>query len=129
MKKIRYLKHDEVLDIYRENIQRFGGFGAVRDNNALLSCIVNPHRMFSGRDLYPSIEEKVAILVFSLIKNHPFVDGNKRTAFTVGRVFLRLNSYDFESNEEYYQVIKKVARSEMSQEDFFDWVKVSVKPL
>lgn len=124
--KIRYLSYNEVIDVYREQIKKFGGFGAVRDNNALLSVIANPHREFAGRDLYPTIASKAAILVYSLIKNHPFVDGNKRTAFTCGRVFLRLNGYDFEPLEQYYNIILKIAKSEVKQDDVFNWFELSV---
>ncbi|MFA4887973.1 MAG: type II toxin-antitoxin system death-on-curing family toxin [Candidatus Omnitrophota bacterium] len=124
--KIRYLGYNEVLDIYREQINKFGGFGAVRDNNALLSVIVNPQREFAGRELYPTIASKAAIVVYSLIKNHPFVDGNKRTAFIWGRTFLRLNGYDVGALQKYYEIIVKIAKDEVKQEDVFEWFEVSV---
>ncbi|OGX41837.1 MAG: hypothetical protein A3F87_01220 [Omnitrophica WOR_2 bacterium RIFCSPLOWO2_12_FULL_51_24] len=127
--KIRYLTYNEVLDIYREQINKFGGFGAIRDNNALLSVIVNPQREFAGRDLYPTIASKSAILVYSMIKNHPFKDGNKRAAFVCGRVFLRLNGYDVESLEKYNGLILKIAKSEATQEDVFDWFEISIDTL
>ncbi len=127
--KIRYLGYNEVLDIYREQIAKFGGFGAVRDNNALLSAIANPQRQFAGRDLYPTMASKAAIVVYSLIKNHPFVDGNKRTAFIWGRTFLRLNGYDVESVQKYYEIVVKISKDEVTQEDVFDWFEVSVDTL
>jgi len=123
---IRYLGYNEVLDIYREQINLYGGFGAIRDNNALLSAIANPQRQFAGRDLYPSLASKVGIVIFSLIKNHPFVDGNKRTAFIWGRVFLRLNGYDVESVEKYYEMIVKISKGETKQEDLFEWFEISI---
>ena len=126
---IRYLAYNEVLDIYREQTSRHGGFCAVRDNNALLSVIVNPQREFGGAELYPTIASKAAILVYSMNKNHPFVEGNKRTAFVCGRVFLRLNGYDVPDLEDYYNVVRKIARNEISQEDVFDWFELSVKSL
>jgi death-on-curing protein len=127
--KIRYLGYNEVLDIYREQIGKFGGFGAVRDNNALLSVIANPQREFAGRDLYPTMASKTAIIVYSLIKNHPFVDGNKRTAFIWGRTFLRLNGCDVESIQKYYEIVVKISKDEVTQEDVFDWFEVSVDTL
>ena len=126
---IRYLAYNEVLDIYREQISKHGGFCAVRDNNALLSVIVNPQREFAGTELYPTIASKAAILVYSMNKNHPFVEGNKRTAFVCGRVFLRVNGYDVSDFEDYYNIIRKIARDEISQDDVFDWFELSVKPL
>lgn len=127
--KVRYLSYNEVLDVYREQISRFGGFCAIRDNNALLSVIANPQRQFAGRDLYPKIASKAAILVFSMIKNHPFVEGNKRTAFVCGRMLLRLNGHDVSSIEEYDRIIWKIAKSEATLEDVSDWFKVSIVPI
>ena len=127
--KINYLTYNQFLDVYREQINRFGGFGAVRDNNALLAIIANPQRQFGGIDLYPSLASKAAILVYSIIKSHPFVDGNKRTAFMIGRLFLRLNGYDVKSKKEYYELILKIAKSEAKQEDVFDWFKLSIDNL
>jgi death-on-curing protein len=115
-----------VLEIYRDEIARYGGLCAVRDNNALLSCIVNPQRDFAGRDLYPTLASKAAILVYSMIKNHPFSDGNKRTAFVCGRVFLRMNGYDITSLENYYELILKIADSSVKQEDVFNWFNASI---
>lgn len=127
--KIRYLGYNEVLDVYREQINKFGGFGAVRDNNALLSVIANPQREFAGKELYPTVASKAAIVVYSLIKNHPFIDGNKRTAFIWGRTFLRLNGYDVETLSKYYDMVVKIAKDEVKQEDAFEWFEVSVVPL
>ena len=127
--KINYLGYNEVLEIYRRQIETHGGFGAIRDNNALLSVIANPQRQFASQDLYPTIAEKAAIIVYSLIKNHPFIDGNKRTAFVWGRVFLKLNGHDIDSLSGYNDIIFKIARDEIKQEDVFDWFKVSIDTL
>ncbi len=127
--KIRYLGYNEVLEIYREQISKFGGYGAVRDNNALLSVVANPQRQFAGQDLYPTIDSKAAILVYSMIRNHPFMDGNKRVAFVCGRAFLRLNGHDVESLEGYCDLILKIARSQATQEDVCDWFKLSVSAI
>ena len=126
---IKYLAYNDVLEIYREQISKHGGFCAIRDNNALLAVIVNPQREFGGAELYPTIASKAAILVYSMNKNHPFVEGDKRTAFVCGRVFLRLNGYDVSDLEDYYSTIRKIARNEVSQEDVFDWFKLTVKRL
>lgn len=126
---IRYLNYNEIIEIYQEGIEKFGGFGAIRDNDALLSVVANPHRVFAGNDLYQTLEEKVGILVFSLLKNHPFIDGNKRTAFIAGRVFLQLNGYDVDSVLGYETLILKIARSEATKDDVFDWLRSSIKTL
>lgn len=126
---IKNLAYDEVLDIYRSHIEQFGGYCAIRDNNALLAVIANPQRQFGGRDLYPTLSSKAAILVFSMIKNHPFVDGNKRTAFICGRVFLRLNGFDVNSIEAYYNLILKIAEGSATKEDVAEWFEISIDTL
>jgi len=124
--KTRHITYNEVIDIYREQVERFGGYCAIRDNNALLAVIANPQRQFAGRDLYPSLASKAAILVYSLIKNHPFVDGNKRTAFVCGRMLLRLNGHDVCSLDDYYRIILKIAQSEANKDDVTDWLEISI---
>ncbi len=127
--KIRYLGYNEVLEIYREQINKFGGYCAIRDNNALLSIIANPQRQFAGVDLYPSIAKKAAIFVYTMVKSHPFADGNKRTAFVCGRMILRYNGYDIGSPEKYYDLILKIAKNEATKEDIFEWFEFSATSL
>jgi len=123
--KINYLSYNQILDIYRDQINRYGGFGAIRDNNALLSVIANPQRQFAGKDLYPTVKTKAAIFVYSMLKNHPFTDGNKRTAYVCGRMLLRLNRYDVKVLSEYYNLIVAIAKSEASKEDVDEWFQIS----
>jgi len=125
--KIRYLIYNEILDLYKEQISKFGGLCAIRDNNALLSIIANPRREFAGRELYPTISSKSAILVFSIIKNHPFMDGNKRTAYICGRLFLRLNGYDLTCDHICLKdLILNIATSKASLDDVKDWFEVNI---
>ncbi len=124
--KIRCLTYNEILDIYREHSAKFGTFQAIRDNNNLLSVIANPQRQFAGKDLYPDIPSKAGILVFSMIQNHPFVDGNKRAAFISGRVFLRMNGYDVNSLENYYKIIVKIGSGKVNKDDLIEWLKISM---
>ena len=79
---------------------------------------------FRGEDLYPTVAEKAAILSFSLARNHPFVDGNKRTAHAAMEVFLVLNSYEIEASvDEQERVFLSLAAGEVKREEFTDWVK------
>ena len=75
---MRFLSLSEVFDLHRRLIDQTGGAFGVRDLGALESALAQPRMTFSGQDLYPSLAEKAAALCFSLIQNHPFVDGNKR---------------------------------------------------
>jgi len=84
----------DVLLIHTKMIILFGGRDGVRDYFLLDSAIERPKATFGGSDLYPDIFGKAAALIQSLILNHPFDDGNKRTAITVCALFLHLNRYE-----------------------------------
>lgn len=125
--KFRYLTYNEILDLYKEQISKFGGLCAIRDNNALLSIVANPRREFAGHELYPTISSKSAILVYSIIKNHPFMDGNKRTAYICGRLFLRLNGYDLTCEHvRLKDLILNIATNKACLDDVKDWFEVNI---
>jgi death-on-curing protein len=79
---MRYLELDEVLRIHERMIVQYGGSLGGINQNGLESALAAPQQTTFGEDLYPDISAKAAILFYLLIKNHPFIDGNKRTAFT-----------------------------------------------
>ena len=91
MTDARHLEIDEVLAIHEEMIGTFGGRMPIHDFTLLHSAISRPRATFGGRDLYPTILEKATALISSLILNHPFEDGNKRTAITACARFLFTN--------------------------------------
>jgi death-on-curing protein len=70
---------EDILNLHQFSIQKYGGSDGLRDSGLLESAIARPFQSFGGEDLYPSIFEKAAALGESLIINHPFIDGNKRT--------------------------------------------------
>jgi len=80
---MRYLTVGEVLEIYSRVMSQSGGEVGIRDLGTLESAVAQPHMTFNGEELYPTIVEKASALGFSLIQNHPFVDGNKRTGHAV----------------------------------------------
>lgn len=96
---MKYLSSSEVLFIHSAVIEETGGSHGIRDLGLMESALAQPRQSFGGNDLYPTIENKAAALFCSLIKNHPFVDGNKRTAVTVMGVFLGLNGYKLEVDQ------------------------------
>ena len=101
----------------------------VRDLNALESALAQPRMTFGGQELYPTIVEKAATLGFSFIKNHPFVDGNKRTGHAVMETFLVLNGYEIKASvDEQEQVILQVAAGEMAREAFTEWLGKHIVP-
>ena len=89
----------------------------------LESALAQPRQTFGGTELYPTLVEKATALCFSLIKNHPFVDGNKRVGHAAMEVFLVLNGYEIKASlEEQEQVILDVAAGKMSREAFTEWL-------
>lgn len=89
------LSLEQILLIHENQIDRYGGNHSLRDIALLESAVYRSQATFGGVDLYPSIFEKAGALVHSLLLNHPFVDGNKRTAVASVLVFLELNNYSF----------------------------------
>ena len=88
---MRFLTLIEVLELHRRILAQSGGALGVRDLNLLESAIAQPRVTFAGEDLYPSLLEKAAALGFSIVMNHPFIDGNKRTGHAAMETFLVLN--------------------------------------
>lgn len=94
---------------------------------ALDSALAQPRMTFSGEDLYPTIAEKAAALGFSLIRNHPFVDGNKRTGHAAMEVFLILNGYEIDASvDEQEQVILQLAAGESDRKAFIAWLRAHI---
>jgi death-on-curing protein len=101
-----------------------GGLAGIRDPGALDAALAQPRMTFAGGELYPTMVEKAAALGFSLISNHPFVDGNKRAAHAAMETFLVLNGFEIEASvEEQEQVIFQVASGEMERELLTEWLR------
>ena len=88
---VSFLTLDEVLAIHAHQIDRYGGSPGVRDVGLLESALAMPRATFSGQELHSTLYEKGAAYLFHLVKNHPFIDGNKRVGLAVCLVFLALN--------------------------------------
>ena len=124
---MRYLTLNEVLFLYRRVIRESGGAAGIRDLGLLESALAQPRQTFGGVELYPSTAEKAAALGFSLIKNHPFIDGNKRIGHAAMEVFLVLNGYEIQATvDEQEQIILDVAAGRMNRESFARWVAAHV---
>src|SRR3990170_7055743 len=120
---MRYLTVSEVLEIYSRVMQQSGGLVGIRDLGALESAVAQPRMTFSGTELYPTLIEKASALGYSLIQNHPFVDGNKRTGHAALEVFLFLNGHEIKASiDEQYEIVLKVAAGEIKREVFTTWL-------
>lgn len=87
----RFLSPDEVVMINQRLIKDFGGVHGVRDKGLLESAVYSPRATFDGNDLYSTIYEMAAAYAYHIIKDHPFVDGNKRTGLMIAVLFLEYN--------------------------------------
>lgn len=118
MQTPKFLEIADVLDIHQILIEQLGGMSGVRDEGLLESALSQPKASFFGELLHPTIHEQAAAILYHLAKNHPFLDGNKRTAYGAMETFLRLNGYNLAlSNEEIYNMVIQVAQGEMSKEE------------
>ena len=98
---MRYLTPEQVLFIHARLLAETGGEHGIRDLGLLSSAVSRPQAVFDGNELYPDIHAKAAALLESLINNHPFVDGNKRTGIAAAAMFLKINDYSLTaSNQE-----------------------------
>lgn len=126
---MRYLTLREILEIYQRVMEQSGGLVGIRDVGALESAIAQPRMTFGGAELYPTVVEKAASLGFSLIQNHPFVDGNKRTAHAAMETFLVLNGYEIRATvDEQESVILQVASGGMNRDEFIRWLNAHIEP-
>lgn len=120
----------QVLFVHDEQVTKYGGLMGVRDWNMFESACLQPYASFGGRDLYSTIYLKTAAFIRSMIKDHPFLDGNKRTAITVGQIMLELNACKFIGKRlETYNLLLKVANQNLSVDEIADWLKKHTKKI
>jgi len=114
----------DVLRFHELSIQKFGGAQGIRDEGYLQSAIERPFSTFAGEGLYPTPYEKAAAILESILKNHPFVDGNKRTALIACDAMLRLHKLIFTlSQAEAYDFVINVATSQINFEGAVEFLK------
>lgn len=97
---MKYLSVADVIFIHDDMIAKYGGSPGIRDMGLLESAVHRSRASFGGQDLYPTVFEKTAALFHSILLNHPFFDGNKRTAITSAAFFLENNGYTFKASVE-----------------------------
>ena len=127
---IRFLSETIVLAIHDDQVRLYGGVHGVRDETRLDSALHMPQAQFGGEFLHPTIFHMAAAYGFHLCQNHPFIDGNKRTAGMVMFTFLRLNGLEPVASElDYYQTMMAVAKGEMNKEQLAAWLQTVVLSL
>jgi len=121
---MRYLTVEQVLFLHARLIEETGGSHGIRDVGLLQSAVARPRATFEGEDLYPDVFSKAAALMHSLINNHPFVEGNKRTGSAAAVLFLRANGWSFEaSNAELEGFALQVARGVLDVLQAAGWLR------
>ena len=123
-----YLTIDQVVEIHDEAIREFGGIHGLRSQDLLESSVLQPQQSAFSEDAYPTLASKAAAYAYFICLNHPFLDGNKRTAVDTMLAFLYLNACQIsEPDDALENVIVAVAAKDMSKEDFFLWVEMAIE--
>ena len=126
---MKYLYPKQILYLYEHIIQHSGGTIGLRDEGLLESAVYRPQASFGGQDLYPDVSSKSAALGHSIISNHPFVDGNKRTGFEAMRMMLRMNGYDVQaSTGTKFAFVISMAEGKLTEQAIADWLKKHSRP-
>jgi death-on-curing protein len=121
---MRYLTREEVIELHRLILAGSGGTPGIRDVGAIDSAAAQPRMTFGGQELYPTVAEKAAALAFSLVKNHPFVDGNKRVGHAAMETFLVVNGFELSASiDEQEAVMLRLAAGQASRDEFTNWVR------
>lgn len=127
---MRYLSLGEVIALHDRLVAETGGAGGLRDLGALESAVAQPRMTFAGQDLYPDLVAKATVLAYSLIQNHPFVDGNKRIGHAAAATFLLLNGLQLLATVDAGEAtILGVASGSVSREALDAWLRSHTQPV
>lgn len=120
----------EALQIHSTVIVQHGGSTGVREMNLLESALNRPFQTFDGSELYPTAIEKAAAIVESVVKNHPFSDGNKRTGYVLCRLLLMGSGLDIKASlEDKYKFVISISTGEINYDEIKSWLEAHTEPL
>ena len=123
MSKPIWIKDDVVLAIHRRQLAEHGGGDGVRDSSLLDSALNKPKNLYHYSNPKSDLAALAASYAYGIARNHPFIDGNKRTAFVVSRLFLKLNGANLTaSQEEKYNAYLKLAAGDLSEQELANWI-------
>jgi death-on-curing protein len=127
MKELIWIEERDALALHDRLLALDGGAAGVRDDGLLKSALARPQQIHAYGD-NPDIIEMAAAYTFGIVRNHPFIDGNKRTGFMVGILFLEINGYRFTASEEAAtRAILDLAASELDDAGFTAWLRNNAK--
>ncbi len=119
---IKFTK-EQVIKLHEQIIKETGGESGLRDNSLLEAALMSPFQSFDDKDLFPSVQTKAARLGYGIIKNHPFIDGNKRIGVHVMLLFLHFNDIELSyTQDELSELILMIASGEKNYENLLDWI-------
>lgn len=117
------LSQAQILMLHSQLIEATGGTDGIRDYGLLESALTAPFHSFADVDIFPSIQQKAARLCYGLVKNHAFIDGNKRIGAHAMLVFLALNKIELNyTQEELITIILGIASNKFSFDDLLTWI-------
>ena len=120
----------QILELHQNLIAESGGVSGIRDFGALESALAQPEMTFGGQDLYPTLAEKAAALAYSLVMNHPCVDGNKRAAHAAMEIFLVLNGYEIDASvDEQEELFLNLASGKIKRQELVEWLEKKIVSL
>ncbi len=112
----KFVDKKQAIAIHDDLITEFGGSLGLRDEGLLESALYQPQASFFGELLHPTITEQASAYLYHICKNHPFIDGNKRTALGVMEAFLIINNYDLDlSDDDLYKLVLEVAENKTNK--------------
>lgn len=125
-----YLTAEQILFLHARLVAETGGSHGVRDLSLRLSAVGRPQVSFDDQDLYPDLFTKAGALMDSLIRNHPFVDGNKRTGIAAAALFLRINGYWLDAtNAELEKFTLEAAQSHHTTDEIAAWMQAHARSM
>lgn len=120
---MKTLSKNQVTALHSALIREFGGIDGIRDEGLLESALAAPFQTFGGEPVYPSLQAKAAQLDFGLIRNHPFVDGNKRIGAHTMLVFLAVNGIELRyEQQELIDIVLSVAAGQIDRQGLLQWI-------
>jgi death-on-curing protein len=118
------ISEEEAVEIHDILLDKFGGSRGIRDKELLNSAINRPYQTFDGKELYPTAIDKAAAILESIVKNHPFSDGNKRTGYVLARLLIMNDKLDiYADQDEKYDLVISVSKGETDFEQIKDWLE------
>ena len=124
MAQIVWLLEETVKAIHQRQISEHGGSEGLRDEGLLASALARPQNVLAYAQPPPDLAALAAAYAYGIARNHPLVDGNKRTALVAARTFLLLNGVNLEANQdEKYLTFLELAQGTLTEEQLADWIR------